>query len=72
MLFHAMPEYPWQYVSVDLFFYRGEDYLVIVYQYSDYLELEKADQYQVVLESPVQLKRTVQPSLRIMVIVTQM
>ena len=38
---HEIPDYPWQNVATDLFRLSGQDYIVVVYYFSRYFELER-------------------------------
>ena len=40
LMTHKIPKTTWTLVGQDLFSYRGDDYLVTVYFYSDYFELD--------------------------------
>jgi hypothetical protein len=43
MKMQPIPEYPWQFVSQDLFHYKQDEYLVTVDHYSDFIEVDKLD-----------------------------
>ena len=40
---HPIPDYPWQLVSQDLFYFEGSDYLITVDHFSDFIEVNKLD-----------------------------
>ena len=40
MISHELPMRPWQIVSLDLFQHSGKDFLLVVYHYSDFWEID--------------------------------
>ena len=40
MMTHPVPTRPWQYISQDLCYYAGQDYLITVCHYSDWIEVD--------------------------------
>ena len=43
MLSAPIPEYPWQFVSQDIFYYGESHYLVTVDHYSDFIEVDRLE-----------------------------
>lgn len=41
LISHEVPDYPFQKVAADILYYKGEDYLVLIDYYSNWIELYK-------------------------------